>query len=33
MHIGQERVVDLDVETGVDDGFVFLVQRFGSAKR
>ena len=29
MHIGQERVVDLHIKAGVDDGLVFLVQRLG----
>src|SRR5437660_11371952 len=32
MHIGQERIVDLHIETGINDGFVFLVQRFGERK-
>ncbi len=29
VHIGQEGVVDLDVKPGVDDRFVFLMQRVG----
>ena len=33
MHVGQERVVDLHVETGVDDRLVFLVQAVGEREQ
>ena len=32
-HVGQEGVVDLDVEAGIDDRLVFLVQRVGEREQ
>ena len=33
VHVGQERVVDLHDEAGIDDGLVFLVQGFGEGEQ
>ena len=33
MHVRQERIVDLHIEPGVDDGLVFLVQRLGEREQ